>query len=107
MYNTLLADQETINKYYIEAMASRRLMLAALIIVTISMMSSVQGGPLSYAACQKGCAGLVVACFSAAGVAFGAVPGAVIAASPALAGCNSAYAACYTTCSVLIIAPTP
>lgn len=64
-------------------------------------------GPIAYGICQAGCAGVVVACFAAAGVTFGTVPGAVIAATPALATCNSAYAACYAACSAAFLLPTP
>lgn len=70
-------------------------------------VSSVNSGILTYAACQAGCAGIVVACFAAAGAIFGTVPGSVIAASPALTGCNAAFAACYSACSAAIIVPTP
>ncbi len=81
--------------------------VAAFVIFTSSCIQTADGGPLAYAACQAGCAGVTVACFAAAGFTFGTVPGAIIAATPALAACNSAYAACYTMCATFLVAPTP
>ena len=75
--------------------------------ILLLLFQAVTCGPFTYGLCQAGCAGVVVACFSAAGFTFGTVPGAIIAATPALAGCNTAYAACYTACSALIVAPIP
>ncbi|KAK9871193.1 hypothetical protein WA026_011474 [Henosepilachna vigintioctopunctata] len=60
---------------------------------------------LTYGICQAACAAVVVACFSAAGVTFGTVPATLIAATPALAACNTAYASCYAACSPLILSP--
>ncbi|KAL3282720.1 hypothetical protein HHI36_005892 [Cryptolaemus montrouzieri] len=60
---------------------------------------------LTYGLCQAACAGIVVACFSAAGFTFGTVPGAIIGATPALAACNSAFAACSSQCSWLLLSP--
>ena len=34
------------------------------IFLLIAQFSSVNGGPLAYAACQTGCNGLVVACYA-------------------------------------------
>ncbi|RWR98541.1 hypothetical protein B4U79_05045, partial [Dinothrombium tinctorium] len=65
------------------------------------------GGPLAAGICYAGCAAIVVACFSAAGFTFGTVPGAVIAATPALAACNAAFSTCMASCSAAVIAPTP
>ena len=74
----------------------------------ISTWPTADGGPLAYAACQAGCAGIVVVCFSAAGFTFGVVPGSVIAATPALAACNAAFASCSATCATIgLLAPTP
>ena len=64
-------------------------------------------GPIGAGICYAGCAGVTVACFSAAGFTFGTVPGAQIAAVPALAACNSAFAACEAACMAMLIAPTP
>ncbi|PSN54907.1 hypothetical protein C0J52_01688 [Blattella germanica] len=51
-------------------------------------------GPIGAGICYAGCAALVCACFSAAGFTFGTVPGALIAATPALTACNAAFATC-------------
>ena len=66
-----------------------------------------EAGLTAYGICQAGVAGVAVACFAAVGFTFGTVPGAVIAATPALPACNAAYAAGYAACSPLLIAPTP
>ena len=77
-------------------------------LVWVVLLSNVtEAGPLAYAACQAAVGGVAAACFAAAGFTFGTVPGAVIAATPALAACNAAYAAGYAACSPLLIAPTP
>lgn len=49
---------------------------------------------------------MVVACFAAAGFTFGTVPGSIISATPALAACNSAFAACESACMVAFFIPT-
>lgn len=59
----------------------------------------------TYGLCQAACAGLVVACFSAAGFTFGTIPGAIIAATPALAACNTAFGTCSAACAPLILSP--
>lgn len=71
------------------------------------LISSTYSGPIAAGICYAGCAGVVVACFSAAGFTFGTVPGAVIAATPALAACNAAFAACMKACVAALVAPTP
>lgn len=57
--------------------------------------------------CYAGCASVAVACFSAAGFTFGTVPGAVIAATPALAACNAAFGLCESACVAALVAPIP
>lgn len=64
-----------------------------------------EAGPLAYGICQTGCAGVVVACYSAAGAVFGTV--AAIAAPPAIAACNTAFGACSAKCAIVALAPTP
>lgn len=71
------------------------------------LANSVLAGPIAAGLCYAGCAGLVVACFTAAGATFGTVPGAVIAASPALAGCNAAFSTCMVNCAAAVLLPTP
>lgn len=83
-----------------------RFMLGVLIMTTM-MLPPAQGGPVAYATCQAGCALIATACFAAAGFTWGTVPGAVIAAVPALAACNTALATCYAMCSTFLIAPIP
>ncbi|KAI5818345.1 hypothetical protein BZA77DRAFT_306718 [Pyronema omphalodes] len=68
--------------------------------------SSVTAGPLAYAACQAGCATVVMACYSAAGFTWGATLGATAPAT--VIACNSAYASCQTVCATVgLFAPTP
>lgn len=66
-----------------------------------------ESGPLVYGICQAGCFAAVCLCFTAAGVTFGTVPGAVIAATPALAACNAALSTCSAACAAMAITPTP
>lgn len=66
-----------------------------------------QAGPIAAGVCYAGCAGLVVACFAGAGFTFGTVPGAQIAAVPALAACNSAFGICEASCMAALFTPTP
>lgn len=70
-------------------------------------MSSVYCGPIASTVCYAGCAAAVCVCFAAAGFTFGTVPGAVIAATPALAACNGAFSACMAACMGMLVAPTP
>ncbi|KAM0716374.1 hypothetical protein Q7P37_007819 [Cladosporium fusiforme] len=65
----------------------------------------VQSGPIAYGICQAGCAGVVVACYSAAGFVFGNVL--AVGASPAIIACNTAYGSCQAACAVVAFAPTP
>lgn len=80
-----------------------------LIIITVALLLMTGGssaGPLAAGICYAGCAGVTVACFSAAGFTFGTVPGAIIAATPALAACNAAFGACEAACMIALVTPT-
>lgn len=79
----------------------------SLLLVLLIAASNVSGGPLAAGICYSGCAAVVCACFGAAGFTFGTVPGAVIAATPALAACNAAFATCMSACMLALAAPTP
>lgn len=67
--------------------------------------SCVSAGPAAYAACQAGCATVVMACYGAAGFTWGATMGATAPAS--IVACNSAYASCQAVCAAVALAPTP
>ncbi len=76
------------------------------ILLLLPYASTVHGGLLTYGGCQAACAGLVVACYTAAGFTFGTVVAS--AATPAvIIGCNAAFGACSAKCALLIILPTP
>ena len=81
--------------------------LLSLAIGILMLAGAVNGGPFSYAACQAGCAGIVVACYSAAGFTWGTVPDAVLLATPALAACSDAYVSCQSVCAGVLVAPAP
>lgn len=66
---------------------------------------AVEAGPLGYGICQAGCAGVVTACYAAAGAVWGATAGA--AAAPAVIACNVAFGKCQAACAVVALAPTP
>ena len=69
------------------------------------MLTVTQAGPAAYGVCQTGCAGVVMACYAAAGFTWGATLGATAPAS--IIACNSAYGGCQAACAATLIAPTP
>ncbi|CAI2195120.1 3870_t:CDS:2 [Funneliformis geosporum] len=88
--------------------------------------SSVNAGPLAYAACQTACNLGWVSCYGTAGLAAGTVTGGLgaplaavgcnlaqgtvtggLATPLAAITCNLAQGACMTGCVVLLAAPTP
>ncbi|KAK7517631.1 hypothetical protein IWZ03DRAFT_359704 [Phyllosticta citriasiana] len=71
----------------------------------LALPSLSTAGPAAYGICQAGCAGVVVACYGAAGFTFGTVLAA--AAPPAIAACNGAYGSCQAACAGVLLAPTP
>jgi hypothetical protein len=76
--------------------------------LTVAAMfaSSVTAGPLGYAACQAGCATVVMACYAAGGATWGATLGTTAPAT--IIACNSAYASCQAVCATVALwAPTP
>lgn len=93
--------------YAVKVAKMNALKVTIMMVVLFGFIQTSQAGILAYGVCQAGCAGVAVACFGAAGFTFGTVPGAVIAATPALATCNGAYAACYAACSAAFLLPTP
>ena len=72
-------------------------------LLLLSVFQGSDGGPLAAGICYAGCAGVTVACFSAAGFTFGTVPFSIIAATPALAACNTAFGACEAACMVCLL----
>lgn len=78
-----------------------------LLILVGLLITSTNAGPIASGICYAGCAAVAVACFSAAGFTFGTVPGAIIAATPALAACNAAFGTCEAACMVAFFTPTP
>ena len=62
-------------------------------------------GPVGYGVCQGGCAGIVMACYGAAGYTWGATLGAT--APPTIVACNAAFGACQAKCALVLLAPTP
>lgn len=78
-------------------------LLTTLLTTTLLTSAPVFAGPVSYAACQAGCAGIVMACYAAAGFTWGATLGATAPAS--IIACNSAYAGCQSVCAGLTLGP--
>lgn len=92
------------------APTNNRLVAYLMLILLISSVSTpaVEAGPFGVGICYAGCAGLMVACCSAAGVVFGtAAFVAMLAVSPVLAACNVKFAMCYKMCTVAALAPVP
>ncbi|KAH7183642.1 uncharacterized protein B0J16DRAFT_165472 [Fusarium flagelliforme] len=76
------------------------------LIAIACLASTVSAGPLAYAACQAGCATIVMACYSAAGYTWGATLGA--SAPATILACNAAFGQCSAVCAqVALVAPTP
>ncbi|GAA5985472.1 hypothetical protein JCM11641_007079 [Rhodosporidiobolus odoratus] len=72
----------------------------------VAFASSVEAGPIAYGICQAGCAGIVVACYAAAGFTFGTVTAG--AGTPAaIIACNGAFGSCQAACAAIALAPTP
>jgi hypothetical protein len=73
---------------------------------TLLVANLVHAGPVAYALCQAGCAGVVTACYGAGGATWGATLGATAPAT--IVACNTAFGACQATCAtVALLAPTP
>lgn len=80
-------------------------LLTALLTAT-TLFTPALAGPVAYAACQAGCAGLAMACYTAGSAVWGATAG--LGAAPAIVGCNMAFGKCSATCAaVALLAPTP
>ena len=62
-------------------------------------------GPIGYGICQAGCAGVVMACYSAAGFTWGVALGATVPAT--IVACNSAFGSCQAACAAVALLPTP
>ncbi|KAK4514397.1 Inositol-1,3,4-trisphosphate 5/6-kinase [Mucor velutinosus] len=72
----------------------------------LGFISLVSAGPLAYGICQTGYNTLAVACYAAAGLAFGTITaGAGVHA--VILGCNAALGACMTGCVAAGCAPIP
>lgn len=76
-------------------------------VLVLLMIQYADSGPITAGICYAACGAAVCACFALAGFTFGTVPGAIIAATPALAGCNAAFAACEAACMAALVVPSP
>lgn len=84
------------NKKNIEMMMSNSKSIWFLLIFGI-FTQSVYSGQVSQGICSSGCAAVVCACYSAAGVTFGTIisaPG----TPAAIIGCNEAFGNCMSIC---------
>jgi len=81
--------------------------LLGLVLVIAILLPQADGGLALYGVCQAGCAGIVVACYAAAGYTFGTVT-AGVGTPLAIQGCNSAFGFCSAKCAaVTLVLPTP
>ncbi len=78
--------------------------LTTLLPVLITAITPALAGPAAYGLCQTGCAGVVMACYSAAGFTWGATLSTTAPAT--VLGYNAAYGGCQATCAALLLAPT-
>lgn len=69
------------------------------------LATTASAGPAAYGICQAGCAGVVMACYVAAGFTWGATLGAT--APTSIIGCNASYGACQAACAAVLLTPTP
>ncbi|KAI9642175.1 hypothetical protein NHQ30_008977 [Ciborinia camelliae] len=81
------------------------LLLGAGALTILTSIPTTTAGPVTYGACQSGCAVVVMACYSAAGFTWGATLGATAPAT--VIACNVAFGKCSATCAGLLLAPTP
>ncbi|KAH7233981.1 uncharacterized protein BKA55DRAFT_522900 [Fusarium redolens] len=71
------------------------------VVTTLAILSTtVSTGPVAYGVCQAGCAGVVMACYGAAGYTWGATVGATAPAT--IIACNSAFGTCIPKVSPLL-----
>lgn len=73
--------------------------------IALTLPTASMAGPIAYGICQAGCAGIVMACYAAAGATWGATLGATAPAT--VLACNSAFGTCQAACAVVALAPTP
>ncbi|EHK25116.1 uncharacterized protein TRIVIDRAFT_31923 [Trichoderma virens Gv29-8] len=57
-----------------------------------TLVTTSAAGPIAYRICQAGCAGVVMACYAAAGATWGAT--AAASAPVTVLACNSAFGTC-------------
>ena len=78
--------------------------ISRLLLSTIILAANVAyAGPVAYGACQAGCAGIVMACYAAAGATWGATAG--VTAPATVVACNLAFGKCSATCTSLLLIP--
>ncbi|KAF2262031.1 hypothetical protein CC78DRAFT_535094 [Lojkania enalia] len=78
--------------------------LSSLSVELLLLAGTASAGPAAYGVCQAGCAGVVMACYSAAGFTWGATMGA--SAPATIVACNAAFGSCQAACAAALIAPT-
>jgi hypothetical protein len=71
----------------------------------LALAGHASAGPAAYGICQAGCAGVVMACYSAAGFTWGATLGA--SAPATIVACNTAFGGCQAACAAVLLAPIP
>ena len=77
-----------------------------LVYIVIFAATCIEGGLLGYGICQAGCAGIVVTCYTVAGLTFGTITGGPGAPAAALL-CNAAFGKCQVACVAAGLLPTP
>lgn len=73
------------------------------LILAMSLGTAAIAGPITYAACQAGCAPSAMACYAAAGFTWGATLG--ITAPATVLSCNLALGKCYAACAAIALLP--
>lgn len=89
----------------IKTTAAMRVSSAIPVVSVLFLATGTVAGPVGYGVCQAGCAGVVMACYSAAGFTWGATMGA--SAPATVLACNSAFGSCQAACAAVLLWPTP
>ncbi|KAB5545907.1 hypothetical protein GE09DRAFT_222926 [Coniochaeta sp. 2T2.1] len=98
-------SHQIINTFAATTQITMRVFSAIPTVSILLLASEVIAGPVGYGVCQGGCAGVVMACYGAAGFTWGATLGATAPAS--ILACNAAYGSCQAACAAVLLVPLP
>jgi hypothetical protein len=91
-----LINESTHNYPSVHSIFSNNKMQISKVLAVSMVVTTSIAGPVTYSICQAGCAGVVMACYAAAGFVWGATAGA--AAPATVLACNAAFGQCQSAC---------